>query len=340
MASVTPITVPAEPLERFKQDLNALVSQGTTIGIAVSGGADSLALLLLAAQARPLEIEAATVDHAFRPESRVEAGAVGELCERLGVPHRILTAKWDEQPKTAIQERARLMRYQLLGGWARERNIGALLIGHHLDDQAETFLMRLNRGAGVKGLSGMRRFARSPSGNVALVRPFLGWRHVELEEVCALAGVTPFDDPSNDNLEFERVRVRQALREADWLDPVTISQSAAHLAEADAALHWASTLEWQRNASLADGQIVYRPSDAPREIRRRMIRRAILALASEGQGVELRGRELDQILAALVTGRKATLRGVVCTGGKDWRFAPAPSRRAEVQSAEIGAVEA
>lgn len=327
-------------LDRFKRDLAPLVAPDRTIGVAVSGGPDSLALLLLAAEARPLGVEAATVDHGLRSESRAEAEMVGKLCDRLGVPHRILTANWDEKPQSAIQERARLMRYRLLGEWARERRITALLTAHHLDDQAETFLMRLARGAGVKGLAGMRRVARSPAGSIAIVRPLLGWHHFELEAVCSLAGVEAIEDPSNEDHRFERVRVRKALADADWLDSAAVAESANHLAEADGALHWATDIEWARGVSRAGVEIVYKPSDAPREIRRRIVRRAVLALATEGRGVEMRGREIDQLLAVLRSGRRATLRGVLCIGGAEWRFTKAPARRSkELASAEAGPVE-
>ncbi len=326
-----------EPAERFRRELDALVPAGTRIGLAVSGGPDSLALLLLAAEARPGEVEAATVDHALRPESRAEAEDVAKLCERLSVPHTTLTASWDYKPESAIQERARIMRYRLLAEWAGERRLSALMTGHHLDDQAETFLMRLARGAGVKGLSGMRGISRGPGG-VALVRPMLGWRHSELEDLCAAAGLQPAQDPSNADDQFERVRIRKALAETDLLDPAAIAQSAAHLAEADRALHWATTMEWQRAVMQDGGQIIYTPTDAPREIRRRIIRRAIVKLASEGGGAEPRGRELDQLLAALRTGKRATLRGVLCIGGPEWRFTRAPARKA-TPSAEVGAVE-
>jgi tRNA(Ile)-lysidine synthase len=315
-------------IDRFRRDLDALVAPGTRIGIAVSGGPDSLALLLLAAEAWPLKVEAATVDHALRPESRAEAETVAQVCAGLGVPHMILTARWDEKPETAIQERARAVRYRLLAEWARKRKVAALLTAHHLDDQAETFLMRLARGAGVKGLAGLRRLGRGPGGSLAVVRPLLGWRHSELEAVCASAGIEPVRDPSNHDEQFERVRVRKALAEANWLDPAAVAQSAAHLAGADGALHWATDIEWARAVTAADGGIVYTPTDAPREIRRRIVRRAILALASEGGGAEPRGRELDQLLAALRSGKRATLRGVLCTGGSEWRFTTAPARRA------------
>lgn len=328
-----------DQLERFTRDLDATVAEGAPIGLAVSGGPDSLALLLLAAEARPGQVEAATVDHGLRPESRSEAEMVAQLCERLGVPHAILTGSWDEKPESAIQERARMMRYRLLGQWARERGLTAVLTAHHLDDQAETFLMRLSRGAGVKGLAGMRPIARGAGASVAVVRPLLGWRHSELEAVCAAAAVEPVEDPSNEDEQFERVRIRKALAEADWLEPSAIAESASHLAEADAALHWATDIEWQRAVTRSGGQIIYKPSDAPREIRRRIIRRVLLALATEGGGAEPRGRELDQILAALRTGRRATLRGVLCIGGPEWRFTRAPARRPARRSADVGSVE-
>lgn len=315
------------PTDRFTRDLDALVPPEATIGLAVSGGPDSLALLLLAAEARPGRVEAATVDHVLRPESRGEAEMVARVCEQRGVPHAILTVKWAEKPETALQERARLMRYRLLGEWARDRNLPAILTAHHLDDQAETFLMRLARGSGVRGLAGMRRLARPQNASAAVVRPLLGWRHSELEEVCAAAEVEPIQDPSNDDEQFERVRTRRALAEADWLDPAAVAASAAHLAEADRALRWATTIEWDRAVTQTPGEILYTPSDAPPEIRRRIARRAILALAKEGGGAEPRGRELDQLLQALAVGRSATLRGVLCVGGRQWRFTPARPRK-------------
>ena len=332
--------VSVSPTERFRRDLDALIPPQSAIGLAVSGGPDSLALLLLAAEARPLQIEAATVDHVLRPESRAEAEKVAAVCENLGVPHTILTVKWAERPQTALQERARFMRYRLLGKWARERNLTSVVTAHHLDDQAETFLMRLSRGSGVKGLAGMRRVSRPQGAAVAIVRPLLGWRHAELEAVCASAGIEPIDDPSNEDDQFERVRVRKALQKSNWLDAAAIARSAFNLAEADGALHWAATVEWQRAVNRIGDQISYSPTEAPREIRRRIIRRAILALGSEG-GEELRGREIDQVLAALRTGKRATLRGVLCIGGPEWRFTRAPARRRvqRAMSAEVSAVE-
>lgn len=316
----------ASLIDRFAADLDALIAPGRRFGIAVSGGADSLALLLLAASARSGAIEVATVDHGLRTESRNEAEAVAAICGRLAVPHVILNVHWLEQPTTAIQERARHERYRLLGFWAEEHGLSAVATGHHADDQAETFLMRLNRGAGVRGLAGMRPRSITPGTDVRLIRPLLRWRRCELEDVCAAAGLTPAADSSNDDTKFERVRVRQALATADWLDPAAIARSAAHLADAEIALDWAVRQCWKLAVQDRNGSIAFAVDDIPAEIRRRVVARAIRRLATEGDD-ELRGPELDRLVATLSSGGIATLRGVACSGGSTWRFTVAPARR-------------
>jgi tRNA(Ile)-lysidine synthase len=313
-------------IDRFSRDLDALIAPGARIGIGVSGGPDSLALLLLAAAARPGKIEAATVDHALRPGSREEAEMVAGVCAALGVPHAILTAVWDDKPATAIQERARDERYRLLGQWASERTLDAVATGHHLDDQAETLLMRLARGAGVRGLGAMRPVAIVPGSEIPLLRPLLRWRRADLSQICSAAGVEPARDPSNDDERFERIRIRRALDEADWLDPHALAASAAYLGEAEAAIEWATEQEWARAVTCSEAEVLYRPTDAPPEIQRRVVARAISNLATEGDGADLRGRELDRVLSALGSGKKSTLRGVLCGGGETWRFVPAPNR--------------
>ena len=315
-------------LERFRADLDALIGSDASVGIAVSGGPDSLALLLLAAGARPGKIEAATVDHALRPAARAEAEMVAELCRRLSVPHQILTARWDQEPETAIQERSRGERYLLLGFWVEERGLGALATAHHADDQAETLFMRLARGAGVRGLAAMRPRAIAPGAHVRLIRPLLGWRRADLERICADSEVSPADDPSNRDKRFERVRVREALARADWLDAEAVARSAANLADADDGLRWAVAIEWERAVEEKGGAISYRPSGAPREIVRRIVRRAVRKLATEGKS-DLRGPELSRLVATLGEGGTATLRGLSCSGGgKAWTFSKAPPRRA------------
>jgi tRNA(Ile)-lysidine synthase len=314
-------------IERFRGDLDALIAPDLRVGIAVSGGPDSLALLLLATAARPGQVEAASVDHALRVESRAEAERVADICDKLGVPRSILTARWNERPQTAIQERARGERYRLLSYWAEERGLGALATAHHADDQAETLLMRLGRGSGVRGLAGMRSRSTAPGSHVRLVRPLLGWRRSELQQVCNDAGLTPLTDPSNEDDRFERVRIRRALGGMDWLDPAAVARSASHLAEADSALNWAMHAEWKQAVRESGETILYHLSEVPTEILRRIVARAIRRLGTEGEP-ELRGSELDRLIGNLSEGGTATIRGVICRGGgSQWRFSRAPPRR-------------
>ena len=319
--------VPADILDRFRSDLDALISANERIGVAVSGGPDSLALLLLAVAARPDRVEAATVDHGLRSESRSEAEDVAVICSGLGTPHETLTVDWETVPTSAIQQKARSARYSALAAWMRRRGLAAILTGHHLDDQAETLVMRLNRGSGVTGLAGMR--PDSPvlgASGLKLLRPLLGWRRSDLEAICAAAGYAPADDPSNSDLRHERVTVRRAMAGADWLDSSALARSAAYLAAADDALEWAVEREWTERVTGDDQALIYEPSDAPMEIRRRLVARAIATLANEGPA-ELRGRELDRLISALEAASAATLRGVRCEGGPTWRFTPATPRK-------------
>lgn len=330
-ASGLTTSLPAPLVERFAKALDNLVPKGTKIGLAVSGGSDSLALLFLAAAVRPGEIEAATVDHGLRDGSADEAKMVAGLCEDLGVPHSILPLQWKTKPTTAIQEMARIRRYGALADWARARSIKVIMTGHHADDQAETFLMRLRRGAGVNGLAGMRFSVKVPGSDEALVRPLLGWRRDELEKICALAGVTPAEDPSNADERFERVRIRKLLGGiSDVLGPRAVAASAIHLADADRALDWAANREWARAAKVEDGTITLDPSQLPREIKRRLMLRAINMLATEGRRSAIRGRQADRLMRGLSGGAVATVKGVKCTGGAQWTFTPAPARKPKV----------
>lgn len=314
-------------IDRFRVDLDQLIEPGTRFGVAVSGGADSLALLLLAAAAKPRLLEAATVDHGLRPESPDEAEMVAGICQRLGVPHTTLTVHWDLPPSSAIQEQARSVRYGALAEWMHERKLDALLTAHHLDDQAETLIMRLNRGSGVRGLAGMRRAAPVPgSPETILLRPLLGWRRSELESICAEAGIAPVTDPSNSDTRFERIRVRNALAQAEWIDPNSLARSAENLASADEALAWAAETEWQCRVEGKDNEFVYRPSSAPPEIRRRIVERIITKIGTEGSANELRRREIDRLIDDLEAGRTATLRGLRCSGGASWHFSRARAR--------------
>lgn len=310
-----------EQIERFRADLRALAGPPSgSFGVAVSGGPDSLALLLLAAAACPGLVEAATVDHRLRPESAAEADFVHALCAARDIPHAVLTGPAIEGN---LQSGARTLRYTLLGDWARARGLGFVLTAHHQDDQAETLLMRLQRGAGLAGLAGIR--PRAELEGLKVLRPLLGWRRAELAEVVAAAGLVPVEDPSNRDDRFDRARLRKRLAGTAWLDPEPIARSAAALAEAEAALDWTvEQLIAERTESAAHG-LTFDAADLPRELRRRALLRLLALLVPADPP---RGEAVQHLLAMLEAGEVATLAGVRCAGGVVWRLSLAPPRRA------------
>lgn len=180
------------------------------LAVAVSGGADSLALCLLAqewARARGGEVLGLTVDHGLRPEAAAEAEAVGLRLAGQGIRHAVL--RWEgPKPSTGVQEAARAARYRLLLDHCRREGVLHLLLGHHRDDQAETVLMRLARGSGADGLAGMA--AVREVGACRLVRPLLGVPRARIEATLVERGETWLDDPSNRSDRFARVRLRHA----------------------------------------------------------------------------------------------------------------------------------
>jgi len=307
---------------RFAADWTRLLPPGSRAGLAVSGGPDSLALLLLAHAAFPGTFEVASVDHGLRDGSAGEAKMVARLCAARGIAHRILAVSVPVRGN--LQANARAARYEALAAWLHERGLPALATAHHSDDQAETLLMRLNRGAGVRGLAAMRECSPLPGApDLLLLRPLLGWRREELRRIVAEAGIEPALDPSNRDARYARVRIREGLAGASWLDPAALSESAANLADADAALEWAAEREWSERIIAHPDGLAYDPA-APRAIRLRILARIAAQLGRS----EPRGRELARWLDSLEQGGTATLAGVRGDGGdQPWRFVPAPPHR-------------
>lgn len=268
----------------------------------------------------PGQIAAATVDHGLRPEAAAEAALVAALCGRLDVPHA--TLKVTVEPGN-IQAGARAARYAALAEWMGRQQLAALLTAHHADDQAETLLLRLNRGSGVAGLAGVRASGVVPGAALPLLRPLLGWRRSELAEVVAQAGATAVDDPSNADDRFDRARLRKALAAADWLDVSAIAASAAHIADADAALDWAARREWAEAVERTPMGLVYRPQ-APRAIALRVIARIVTEL----DGINPRGSAVARLFDSLIARQPASIGNLVVRALPDgWHFARAPRRR-------------
>lgn len=317
-------------VERFRRDLEAQAGAVPALAVAVSGGPDSLALLLLAHAALPGRVQAATVDHRLRPESAAEADEVARLCGTLGIPHRILAVRV-ERAGEGVQAAARGARYAALARWMEAEGIELLATAHHADDQAETLLMRLNRGSGVAGLAGVRAAGPVPGsgGRLRLCRPLLGWRRSELLEIVEAAGIQAAQDPGNVDEAFDRARLRRQLGEAPWLDPAALARSAALLAEAEAALDWAAEPLFAARSERGEGIVILRPHGLPPELLRRLVLRCLRLVAA---GANPRGEPLAALIARLRAGESATLCGVKAKGGETWRFEPAPPRRRQAVS--------
>lgn len=311
--------LPDALLDRFLNDCAiGPVGRADRIGIAVSGGPDSMALLLLAHGTFGTQVAAATVDHKLRPESEHEAAFVASVCEDLGVPHTTLSLKLP-YAKGNVSALARELRYAQLHEWREEAGLDWLLTGHHADDQLETIVMRLNRGAGVGGLSGIRgRHGR-------VLRPLLGWRHVELADLVTRAGFRAVDDPSNRDDRYDRARLRKALGTADWLDPIAVNHAAAALEEADDAIAWSARF-WAKARVRREGDsLSFDPLDLPPELQRRILISLLKALNSKAKPT---GPKLSRLLASLRSGAKATLDGVAFDArGGMWVATLAPPRR-------------
>lgn len=312
---------------RFAQGLDRLAPPGRMLALAVSGGPDSLALLLLAHAARPGMIAAATVDHGLRKEAAAEARMVSDACHRLGVPHWTLPVIVPESP-SGVQAAARAARYAALARWGQEVGAIALATAHHVDDQAETVLMRLARGAGLAGLAGVRPM-RALEGGLSLIRPLLGWRRAELGSIVTAAGLKPVDDPSNHDPRFDRTRARALLAQG-WPEPARLAAVAAHLRDAEEALAWAADREFAHRAELTAGGVVLDPEGLPMELLLRVVKRAldhVAQAAGEGHPPPLPGPELVRFVARLGAGEHATLGLAMASPGPRWTFAVAPPHR-------------
>jgi tRNA(Ile)-lysidine synthase len=314
--------VPAFAGTTFERALDLLAPDGR-IGLAVSGGPDSLALLLLAARAQSERVEAATVDHGLRAESAREAAEVAAICKDLGVPHTILQV--EVGAGASLQARARAARYSALGGWARDRQLRTVATGHHLDDQAETLLMRLARGSGLRGLAAMRP-SRPLTEGVRLIRPLLGLRKAELVAVVEAAGLIAVDDPANRDERHDRTRVRGLLETVGWLGAERLARSAEALGQAEEALRWSTLQLAGSRLRVQGGSVEIEAADLPLELKRRLLN---LGFERLGAACPI-GPDMDRALATLSAGGTCTLSGVKLSGGTLWRLTPAPPRRGQL----------
>ncbi|MGC1777669.1 MAG: tRNA lysidine(34) synthetase TilS [Xanthobacteraceae bacterium] len=311
--------------------------------LAVSGGPDSTALMLLAARwvearKRAPKLLAITVDHGLRAQSAGEAAVVKRLARRLGVAHR--TLRWrGSKPKSGLQEAARGARYRLLARAARQAGYDHVLTAHTLDDQAETVLFRLARGSGLTGLGGMALAAPLPDdqeNSLFLVRPFLGLPKARLVATLEAAGIAFTDDPSNRDPRFSRARLRSFMPALakEGLDPHGLSRLAMRLRRAEGAIEFAVSAaraalapeSWPERGPIAFATAQF--AGLPAEVGLRLLGRAVAHTGDEGP-VELGKLEaLYDSLRQAQSRLRRTLAGAVITlDAKRLTVERAPPRR-------------
>lgn len=271
---------------RFAEVLRHLgVSVFDRVAIAVSGGVDSIVLAHLAwqwGQTNGAQVSAYTVDHGLRDGSAAEALQVQQTLGGWGMPCRVLT--WQNaETGPGLQHRARTARYRLLTEAATADGIAHVLLAHHADDQAETFWIRLADGSGLSGLTGMQA-ARLRDG-ILWLRPLLNATRQQIRDYAEAQALPVIEDPSNKNEQFLRVRLRGFAErlEAEGLTPQRLNRTMDKLAEADNALAEIADAVWQRSVYLHPAGAIRLDlaewAQAPRELRRRLIQRALMMLS-------------------------------------------------------------
>lgn len=286
------------------------------LGVAVSGGGDSMAcldLMLWHGREKGFPVEAVTVDHGLRREAKDEIALVAAYCGARDVPHSVLRWDWDRTGN--LQSEARAARYRLIGAWAREKGIDSVALGHTQDDVAETFLMRLARASGIDGLSAMeRRFERD---GITWIRPIMGAGRVDWRKYLERHGIGWADDPSNEDEGFDRVKARKALKKLAPLgiDAWTLSSTANNLYIARSALE-SITRDIACEFVEEDRGDLILPDDLPRddrliphEIMYRLRRHAIAWVA--GGDYPPRSDGMTELDIAINRGKSHTLAGCV-----------------------------
>ncbi len=303
-------SVSATPLSAVEfRDLMGRVGEpgpATCIAVAVSGGADSLALLLLAAEwaaTRGVKVTALTMDHGLRPGSAKEAAQVSDWCRDIRVAHESLD--WiGEKPATGVQEAAREARYARLSQWCRDHDHPDLLMAHHLDDQAETILMRMSRGSGINGLAGMPLV--TVRDGVRIIRPLLRISRQRLVAFLQSRKHRWIEDPTNLDRRYTRVAVRDELTR---LDAVGLpSSSFSRVARAFGSLRAERDREVARLAAFSvamfpegfaemDGDLF---RDAEPDLARDLLARLLAVVG--GRQYPIRRKRLNRLFGTLRTG--------------------------------------
>ena len=284
--------------------------------------------MLLLAHGAGFDCRVATVNHGLRAEAVNECRLVENLCGKLDVPCTIIDIML---AKGNVQQEARRARYSALAQWATRESVELILTAHHADDQAESLLMRLNRGSGLPGLTGVRERRLIDGTAIEVARPLLGFRRSELWAVIDGAGIAVADDPSNRDPAYDRVRVRQHLERSDWIDVDGLARSASLIEESWSMVEGLAAEDVTLHTKRHGEAFAYDPFAAS-GIERVPVWIEVARMIAGDLGVTLARGDAAKIVAALQDARKVNVGRVSAEaiekeGANYWSFRREAPRR-------------
>lgn len=298
------------PFEQFTTRMAPFQSQ-KTLGLAVSGGADSMAMLHMTnkwAHQHTVTLKVFTFNHNLRAAATQEADMVAQWCAQNNIHHT--TETWHEKPAGNLMENARTARYTAIGNWRSDINV--VLVGHTKTDRAETVLMRLFRGSGVDGFAGLQPMHtyRAPNGAYTVLRPMIDLTRETIRHYCVAHNVPFKDDPSNDDMTSLRVQARSFMYTMG-MDEDALIKTARRMQRAQSALNHCVTQFWATHVTKtsAPGLAIDHKAflKEPEDIKMRIVRKAIMDLRTPTHPP--REKAIETVVAALIEKRNTTLGG-------------------------------
>ena len=309
-------------ISKFKEEFFKLkiAQNGLKVAVALSGGSDSLALTILLQQILTKadnRLIAITIDHQLRAESSQEALKVKSLLSNYNIEHHIIP--WlGPKPSGNLQEKARLVRYQLLTDYCQQNNITYLATGHQQNDQAENFIIRAEHGSGVYGLSGITKLTEF--NQIQIIRPLLNFSKDELQTFLKKQNIEWIEDPSNQNERFTRVKVRNFLnKHPEWISK--LAKVSDNLARAKDAIEYLLEKSMENVTSINSNEALIDLlafNKLPQEIRFRMISRVLQTISNNPKPA--RAERIERLLTKLEMGqafKATTLSDCLITRKKD-----------------------
>lgn len=288
------------------------------IAVAVSGGGDSMALSHMVcewASTHDKHAHLLTVNHNLRDDARDEAEQVAKFVSQFpNSIHEILTWNYDVKPDTAVMEQARNARYALMADYCTNNNIHTLCVGHHGDDNLETFLFRLAKGSGLDGLTGMKQWSNY-NDDLQIYRPLLGLSHDNLIEYCLNNRIDWVEDPSNKDEKYARPRLRNALAD-EGFETHRFAKTCMRLSRAQEALDW---MVDKAINECVDNQSIHfeKLKTYPIDIQIRLLQKLIADIGDVTHSYPPKLERIEEIIVTLKPSKSATLHGCVLTCSKD-----------------------